>query len=177
MPMQRIESLLSFRCAPAFRIYLEEDAKSATFIAGVERISLPSSSTSLCITVSVGSVHITANVHLNATGVQIAVDISNLEAQKTASSTPSSSKSKPAAWHQRDDAAKYYITSLRFRRFNLEVLFKDKESSKFALPAIYWPASPTTTNVNEQAHHNINRSRDNKSTHLYWAKRTHESTK
>ncbi|KAG2085471.1 uncharacterized protein F5147DRAFT_659501 [Suillus discolor] len=44
---------------------------------------------------------------------------------------------------------------------------KDKESSKFALPAIYWPmslipiaiwkASPTTTNGNEQAHRNINR--------------------
>ncbi|KAG2342431.1 hypothetical protein BDR05DRAFT_846237, partial [Suillus weaverae] len=44
---------------------------------------------------------------------------------------------------------------------------KDKESSKFALPTIYhpmsfipitiWKASPTTTNGNEQAHHNINR--------------------
>ncbi|KAG1815078.1 uncharacterized protein BJ212DRAFT_1447397 [Suillus subaureus] len=44
---------------------------------------------------------------------------------------------------------------------------KDKESSKFALPAIYrpmsfipiaiWKALPTTTNGNEQAHRNINR--------------------
>ncbi|KAG2745354.1 hypothetical protein P692DRAFT_201720309 [Suillus brevipes Sb2] len=48
---------------------------------------------------------------------------------------------------------------------------EDKESSKFALPAIYrpmsfipiaiWKASPTITNGNEQAHRNINRGRIN----------------
>ncbi|KAG1816720.1 uncharacterized protein BJ212DRAFT_1587472 [Suillus subaureus] len=64
LPTQGAEPLLSFRRAPAFRgPYLERGTKSAAFL---------------------GSVHIIANVPLNATGVQIPVDISNLEAQKTA---------------------------------------------------------------------------------------------
>ena len=43
---------------------------------------------------------------------------------------------------------------------------KDKESAGFMIPALYqphsliplyiWKASPSTTNGNEQAHHNIN---------------------
>ncbi|KAG2137480.1 hypothetical protein DEU56DRAFT_756062 [Suillus clintonianus] len=119
LPTQSAEPLLSFRCAPVFRPYLEEDAKSAAFVvdtpivydwvAGAERISLSSGSGSsggsadlgsLCVTISVGSVHTTANVALNSTGIQIPVDISNLKAQKTAydvsCSATYSSKSQPA---------------------------------------------------------------------------------
>lgn len=124
LPMQSVEPLLSFRCAPVFRPYLEEDAKSAAFvvdtpivydwITGAEPISLPSNSSSssgstglgsLSVTIKVGSVHTTVNVPLNATGVQIPLDISKLEAQKTAYnvscsatySAPSSSKSQSAS--------------------------------------------------------------------------------
>ncbi|KAG1774025.1 hypothetical protein EV702DRAFT_1280913 [Suillus placidus] len=123
LPTQSAEPLLSFRCAPVFRPYLEEDAKSAAFvvdtpivydwITGAEPISLPSNSSSssgstglgsLSITINVGSIHTTANVPLNATGIQIPIDISMLNAQKTAYnvscsatySTPSSSGSQPA---------------------------------------------------------------------------------
>ncbi|KAG1757074.1 hypothetical protein EDB19DRAFT_1932603 [Suillus lakei] len=123
LPTQSAEPLLSFRCAPVFRPYLEEDAKSAAFvvdtlivydwITGAESISLPSNSSSsssstglgsLSVTINVGSVHTTANVSLNATGIQIPVDISKLVAQKTAYnvscsatySAPSSSGSQPA---------------------------------------------------------------------------------
>jgi len=117
LPSQSVEPLLSFRCAPVFRPYLEEDAKSAAFIvdspivydwiAGAEPISLPSSGSSsvtslgsLDVTIRVGPVHTTANVPLNATGVQIPIDISKLVSQKTAYnvtcsatySAPSSSK-------------------------------------------------------------------------------------
>lgn len=123
LPTQSAEPLLSFRCAPVFRPYLQEDAKSAAFvvdtpivydwIAGAEPISLPSTSGSstnstglgsLTVTISVGSVKTTANVPLNATNFQIPVDISKLQAQKTmyhvscsaTYSAPSSSKSQPA---------------------------------------------------------------------------------
>ncbi|KAG2757736.1 hypothetical protein P692DRAFT_20813807 [Suillus brevipes Sb2] len=123
LPTQSVEPLLSFRCAPVFRPYLQEDAKSAAFvvdtpivydwIAGAEPILLPSTSGSsssstglgsLSVTISVGSVKTTANVPLNATNFQIPVDISKLQAQKTkynvsCSATytaPSSSKSQPA---------------------------------------------------------------------------------
>ncbi|KAG2155662.1 hypothetical protein DEU56DRAFT_897582 [Suillus clintonianus] len=123
LPIQSAEPLLSFRCAPVFRPYLEEDAKSAAFvvdtpivydwITGAESISLPSNSSnssgstglgSLSVTISVGSVYTTTNVPLNATGIQIPVDISNLDAQKTAYnvscsavySAPSSSGSETA---------------------------------------------------------------------------------
>ncbi|KAG2044534.1 hypothetical protein BDR03DRAFT_908950 [Suillus americanus] len=103
LPTQSVEPLLSFRCAPVFRPYLEEDAKSAAFvvdtpivydwITGAEPISLPSSSSSssgsntlgsLSVTISLGSIHTTASVPLNATGIQIPVDISALKAQKAA---------------------------------------------------------------------------------------------
>ncbi|KAG1886003.1 hypothetical protein F4604DRAFT_1969065 [Suillus subluteus] len=123
LPTQSVEPLLSFRCAPVFRPYLEEDATSAAFvvdtpivydwIAGAESISLPSNSNSssgsnslgsLSVTINVGSIYTTANVPLNATGIQIPVDISVLNAQKTAYnvtcsatySAPSSSGSQPA---------------------------------------------------------------------------------
>lgn len=120
LPTRSAEPLLSFRCVPVFRPYLEEDAKSAAFIvdtpivydwiAGAEPISLSGSSGgstglgSLSITISVGSIHTTANVPLNATGIQIPLDISTLKAQKTAYnvtcsatySTPSSSGSQAA---------------------------------------------------------------------------------
>ncbi|OAX36040.1 hypothetical protein K503DRAFT_331162 [Rhizopogon vinicolor AM-OR11-026] len=100
LPLYSNEPLLSFRCAPVFRPYLEEDAKSAAFIVdtpivydwvtGAEPILLPSGSSSssnlgsIDVTISVGSVHTTTTVPLNATGVQIPIDISKLEAQKTA---------------------------------------------------------------------------------------------
>ncbi|OAX42413.1 hypothetical protein K503DRAFT_779911 [Rhizopogon vinicolor AM-OR11-026] len=115
LPSKSDTPLLSFQCAPVFRPYLEEDAKSAAFIVdspivydwvvGAEPISLPSSGTSLGsldVTISVGPVHATANVPLNTTGFQIPVDISKLLSQKTAYnvtcsakySAPSSSKSQ-----------------------------------------------------------------------------------
>ncbi|KAG2756340.1 hypothetical protein P692DRAFT_20791093 [Suillus brevipes Sb2] len=101
LPTQSVEPLLSFRCAPVFRPYLEEDAKTAAFvvdtpivydwIAGAEPISLSSNSSSssgstgcLTVTIKVGSIHATATVPLNATGIQIPIDISTLKAQKTA---------------------------------------------------------------------------------------------
>ncbi|KAG2151026.1 uncharacterized protein EDB93DRAFT_317723 [Suillus bovinus] len=100
LPTQSVDPLLSFRCAPVFRPYLQEDAKSAAFvvdtpivydwIAGAEPISLPSTSSnstglgSITVTINVGSVETTANVPLNATNFQIPVDISKLQAQKTA---------------------------------------------------------------------------------------------
>ncbi|KAG2149511.1 hypothetical protein BD769DRAFT_339789 [Suillus cothurnatus] len=102
LPTQSVEPLLSFRCAPVFRPYLEEDAKSAAFvvdtpivydwITGAEPISVSSNSSSssgsnglgsLSVTINVGSIHTTANVPLNATGIQIPLDISTLNAQKT----------------------------------------------------------------------------------------------
>ncbi|KAG2117117.1 uncharacterized protein F5147DRAFT_604571 [Suillus discolor] len=121
LPAQSVDPLLSFRCAPVFRPYLQEDAKSAAFIvdtsivydwiAGAEPISLPSTSGSssnsaglgtVSVTINVGSVKTTANVPLNATNFQIPVDISKLQARKAAynvscSATytaPSSSKSQ-----------------------------------------------------------------------------------
>jgi len=100
LPLQSVEPLLSFRCAPVFRPYLEEDAKTAAFvvdspivydwIAGAEPISLPSSDSgrtslgSLNVTICIDSVHATANIPLNATSVQIPIDISKLDARKTA---------------------------------------------------------------------------------------------
>ncbi|KAG1763131.1 hypothetical protein EV702DRAFT_1158845 [Suillus placidus] len=123
LPTQNVEPLLSFRCAPVFRPYLQEDAKGAAFvvdtpivfnwITGAEPILLSSTSASssgstclgsISVTISVGSIKTTANVPLNATNVQIPVDISKLQAQKTAYNVscsaiytaPSSSKSQPA---------------------------------------------------------------------------------
>ncbi|KAG2078440.1 hypothetical protein BDR04DRAFT_311283 [Suillus decipiens] len=102
LPPQSVEPLLSFRCAPVFRPYLEEDAQTAAFvvdtpivydwITGAMPISLPSDSDasslsndfgSLNITINVGSIFTTANVPVNATGIQIPVDLSALNAQKT----------------------------------------------------------------------------------------------
>ncbi|OJA13942.1 hypothetical protein AZE42_01327 [Rhizopogon vesiculosus] len=99
-PPSSNEPLLSFSCVHAFRPYLEEDGKSAAFIVdtpivydsvtGAEPILLPSDSSSsanlgsLDVTISVGSVYTTATVPLNATGVQIPIDISGLVAQQAA---------------------------------------------------------------------------------------------
>ncbi|KAG1771306.1 hypothetical protein EDD22DRAFT_864291, partial [Suillus occidentalis] len=120
LPTQSAEPLLSFRCAPVFRPYLEEDAKSAAFvvdtpivydwIAGTRPISLPSNSSSsggstglgcLTVTINVGSIHATASVPLNATGIQIPIDISTLKAQKTAyNATCSATYSAPSSNEQ-----------------------------------------------------------------------------
>lgn len=120
LPTQSAEPLLSFRCAPVFRPYLEEDAKSAAFvvdtpivydwIAGAEPIPLPSNSSSssgstglgyLTVTINVGSIHATANIPLNSTGIQIPIDISSLKAQKTAyNATCSATYSAPSSNEQ-----------------------------------------------------------------------------
>jgi hypothetical protein len=100
LPATSYDPLLSFRCAPVFRPYLEEDAKNASFIidtpivydwiTGAEPIILPSGSGSsanlgtLDVTISVGSVKTTTTVPVNATGIQIPIDISKLVSQKTA---------------------------------------------------------------------------------------------
>ncbi|KAG1816674.1 uncharacterized protein BJ212DRAFT_1480546 [Suillus subaureus] len=103
LPTRSVDPLLSFHCAPVFRPYLQEDAKSAAFVVdtpivydwvtGAEPILLPSTSGSsgsstglgsISVTINVGSVKTTANVPLNATNFQIPVDISRLQAQKSA---------------------------------------------------------------------------------------------
>ncbi|KAH7906070.1 hypothetical protein BJ138DRAFT_1117903 [Hygrophoropsis aurantiaca] len=104
LPYGSTEPLLAFRCAPSFRPYLEEDAESASFvidtpivyqyISGAYPIELGGSNTmsagrsdlgSLNITISIGgSVLTTQEVPLNATGVEVSVDLSGLQAQKTA---------------------------------------------------------------------------------------------
>lgn len=105
LPATSTKPLLAFRCSPAFRPYLEEDAKHAAFvidtplvyryIQGASPISLsssdPNSSDSECddlgtvdVTISIGGqVHAKAEVPLNATGYEIPLDISSLVAQKT----------------------------------------------------------------------------------------------
>lgn len=104
LPPQSNDSLLAFRCAPGFRPYLEEDAKTAVFVVdtrivydwidGASPISLPSNSTNstsqspsnagnITVTIKVGGVHTTQSVPLGATGIQVPLDISKLIAQKT----------------------------------------------------------------------------------------------
>ncbi|KAI5990410.1 hypothetical protein EDD15DRAFT_2388785 [Pisolithus albus] len=104
LPPQSNDSLLAFRCAPGFRPYLEEDAKTAVFVVdtrivydwidGTSPISLPSNSTNstsqspsnagnVTVTIKVDGVHTTQSVPLGATGFQVPLDISKLVAQKT----------------------------------------------------------------------------------------------
>ncbi|KAH7927582.1 hypothetical protein BV22DRAFT_1045276 [Leucogyrophana mollusca] len=104
LPVGSTEPLLAFRCAPAFRPYLEEDAQTASFvvdtpivyqyISGAAPITLLGNSTlsagssdlgNLNITISIGeSVLATQAVPLNASGIEVSVDLSSLQAQKTA---------------------------------------------------------------------------------------------
>ena len=95
--------LVAFRCSPAFRPYLEEDAKGVTFIVdtpivyqyiqGASPISFSSSWSNsskhndlgtLDVTISIGN-HVFArqDVPLNTTGHEVSVDISSLSPQKT----------------------------------------------------------------------------------------------
>ncbi|KAI6147833.1 hypothetical protein BKA82DRAFT_504340 [Pisolithus tinctorius] len=87
LPPQSNDPLLAFRCAPEFRPYLEEDAKTAAFIVdtrivydwinGASPISLPCNNTNstsespsnagnVTVTVKVGGIHTTQSVSLGA---------------------------------------------------------------------------------------------------------------
>ena len=102
LPASSNEPLVAFRCSPAFRPYLEADAKDATFIIdtpivyqhiqGASPISLSTSGSSasecddlgmLNVRISIGN-HIFAKeeVPLNTTGYEIPLDLSRLSAQK-----------------------------------------------------------------------------------------------
>ena len=103
LPPTSSAPLLAFRCSPAFRPYLEEDAKTASvivdtpivyqYIQGATPISLSTSGSNaskssvgkLSVTISINN-HVFAQkeVPLNATGYEIQVDLSSLQAQKTA---------------------------------------------------------------------------------------------
>ncbi|KAF8440010.1 hypothetical protein L210DRAFT_857297 [Boletus edulis BED1] len=98
LPASSNEPLVAFRCAPAFRPYLEEDAKDAAFIIdtpivyqyvqGASLISLPSSGSecddlgTMDVQISIGHIFARQAVPLNSTGYEITVDISSLPAQK-----------------------------------------------------------------------------------------------
>jgi hypothetical protein len=100
LPASSQEPLVAFRCSPAFRPYLEEDAKNAIivvdapivyqYIQGASPVSLSSSGSSpadcgtLDVTISIGNqVFATQQVPLNTTGSEICLDLSSLKAQKT----------------------------------------------------------------------------------------------
>jgi hypothetical protein len=103
LPTSSQEPLVAFRCSPAFRPYLEEDAQDAAFvidtlivyqyIQGASPISLSSSGSNsseggdlgtVNVTISIGNqVFASQAVPLNATGYEIPLDISALAAQKT----------------------------------------------------------------------------------------------
>lgn len=103
LPATSNDPLLAFRCSPAFRPYLEEDAKDAAFIIdtpivyrylqGASPISLSNSGSNssecddlgkLEVTISVGNrVFAKQEVSVNTTGYEISLDLSSLSAQKT----------------------------------------------------------------------------------------------
>ena len=102
LPATSAEPLVAFRCSPAFRPYLEEDATNAAIIVdtpivyrylqGASPISLSSSGSNssewddlgtMEVTISVGGqVFIMQEVPLNSTGYEIPLDLSTLEAQQ-----------------------------------------------------------------------------------------------
>ena len=102
LPLTSTAPLVAFRCSPAFRPYLEEDAKTASiivdtpivyqYIHGATPVSLSTSGSNasrsglgkLNVTVSINN-HIFAQteVPLNVTGYEIQVDLGCLRAQKT----------------------------------------------------------------------------------------------
>ena len=100
LPASSQEPLVAFRCSPAFRPYLEEDAKNAAivvdtpivyqYIQGASPVSLSSSGSNssglgtVNVTISIGNqIFATQEVPLNTTGYEIPLDISSLNAQKT----------------------------------------------------------------------------------------------
>ncbi|KAG8215344.1 hypothetical protein J3R82DRAFT_8939 [Butyriboletus roseoflavus] len=99
LPPTSVEPLIAFRCSPAFRPYLEEDAKDVAvivdtpivyrYLQGASPISLPSSGSNshlgkMDVTISVGNQVIAMRkVPLNTTGYEISLDVSALTAQKT----------------------------------------------------------------------------------------------
>ena len=103
LPTTSAEPLVAFRCSPAFRPYLEEDAKHAAvvvdtpivyrYLQGASPILLPSLDPNsserddlgkMEVTISVGGqVFAKQKVPLNTTGYEMSIDLSTLEAQKT----------------------------------------------------------------------------------------------
>ena len=101
LPATSAEPLVAFRCSPAFRPYLEEDATSAAIIVdtpivyrylqGASPISLSGSNSwgyddlgKMEVTISVGDrVFAMQQVPLNTTKNEIYIDLSTLEAQKS----------------------------------------------------------------------------------------------
>jgi len=101
LPPSSDEPLVAFRCSPAFRPYLQEDAKTASFIIdtpivyqyiqGASPITLPTGSNSssdlgtMNVTISIGGqVFANPQVPLNTTENQVPLDLSSLQTQKTA---------------------------------------------------------------------------------------------
>ena len=97
LPSPSSEPLLAFRCSPAFRPYLEEDAKDAMFIvdtrivydwiSGTSPITLPSNSSgnagNLTVTITVDGIQATQQVPLDTVGNEIPLDISSLVADNS----------------------------------------------------------------------------------------------
>lgn len=96
LPPPSSEPLLAFRCSPAFRPYLEEDAKDAMFvvdtrvvyewISGTSPITLPSNSSdagNLTVTITVDGIHTTQQMPLDTVGNEIPLDISSLVADSS----------------------------------------------------------------------------------------------
>jgi len=102
LPPSSDEPLVAFRCSPAFRPYLQEDAENVAFIIdtpivdryiqGASPIALPSSGSgswdglgTMNVTISIGG-RVCANqeVPLNTTGYEIPLHVSSLPTQKTA---------------------------------------------------------------------------------------------
>ncbi|KAI6151535.1 hypothetical protein BKA82DRAFT_4100289, partial [Pisolithus tinctorius] len=107
LPPRSEDPLLAFRCAPAFRPYLEEDAKNATFvvdtrivydwISGASPVTLPAARTpvlrlrcgNVTVVIEVGGLRTTHEVPLNATGYEVPLDISKLNARRPLTTTGS----------------------------------------------------------------------------------------
>ena len=103
LPATSAEPLVAFRCAPAFRPYLEEDAQNAAvvvdtpivyrYLQGASPISFSSSGWNSSAYDALGKTEVTISIDnkvfaieevpLNTTGYEISVDLSSLQAQKT----------------------------------------------------------------------------------------------
>ncbi|KAI6037979.1 hypothetical protein EDC04DRAFT_2070394 [Pisolithus marmoratus] len=102
LPQKSYDPLFAFRCAPGFRPYLEQDAKTAVFVVdtrivydwinGTSPITLSSNNTNstspsdagnVTVSIKLNGAHTTLSVPMNATGFQIPLDLSNVTAQQT----------------------------------------------------------------------------------------------
>ena len=140
LPASSQEPLVAFRCSPAFRPYLEEDANDAIivvdtpivyqYIQGASPISLSSSSSdcgTLDVTISIDNqVFAIQQVPLNTTGSEICLDLSSLKLQKTgynvtcsatyqaaASSTPQEFSASTSLLYLPDNQGSVVKTDLR----------------------------------------------------------------